>query len=293
MSAPLVTCRIFGQMGNQLFQIATTLAFAWDHGAIAVFPELHKKEDRIAYNRDRIFHRLNTSMPPRPFINGFNEKNAYSPLRIPFKKDLVLCGYFQSWKHFHHHRDQLLTTFAPSEKILDKLHRKYQDLLELPNTVAVHVRTHNKKLHDIKLHPFMGFDYFQNAMDSFPEDAQFVVFSERMGWCKKNFHEKCIFIEGNDGIEDFFLMSMMKHVIIANSSYSWWAAYLNQNPNKIIVAPQSFVDPVPDPRFPAKQNNLFNNEDVYFPDWKLIPVNFSEPYPFDMPDFPTQSVNNG
>ncbi len=295
MNDPFVTCRLFGQMGNQLFQIATTLAYAWDYQAIAVFPELHKSEDRISYNRDRIFFRLDSSMPPRPFLNVFQETNAYSPQRVPFSQDLVLCGYFQSWKHFHHHRDRLLAIFAPSQTVLDKLQRKYQDLLAHPHTVAVHVRTHNKELHEKKLHPFMGFDYFQAAIDSFPPGYQFVVFSERIEWCKKHFprlNKPFIYIEGNDGIEDFFLMSKMKHVIMANSSYSWWAAYLNPNNHKIIVAPQSFVDPVPDPHFPLKQSYLFKNEDVYLSDWKTIPVNFRETYPSDMPNFPTQSVNN-
>ncbi len=290
-----VTCRLFGQMGNQLFQITAALAYAWDHNAIPVFPELHKKEDRISYNRTRIFFRLDSSMPSRPFINVFNEKNAYSPERIPFKKDLVLSGYFQSWKHFHHHRDRILSIFAPSKQVLDKLHRKYQELIEKPNTVAVHFRTHNKELHDKKLHPFVGFDYLRNAMNLFPQDSVFVVFSERMGWCKKNcpiFNKKMVYIEGNDGVEDFFLMSMMKNIIIANSSYSWWAAYIDQNPNKIIVAPKSYVDPIPDPCVPQKLSYLFKNEDVYFPDWKCVPINFNEPYPPDMPGFPTQSVNN-
>lgn len=296
MTRPYVTCRLYGQLGNQLYQIATTLAYGWDHDAIPVFPELHKQNDRISYNRDSIFFRLDSSMPSRPLMNVFNETNAYSPKKVPLKKDLVLNGYFQSWRHFHHRRDQLLSILAPSEKVVEKLQRKYQDLLSHPNTVAVHMRTHNKELHDKKMHPFMGFDYFRNAMNSFPEDSLFVIFSERMGWCKKNvpvFQKNCIYIEGNDHVEDFFLMSMMKHVVIANSSYSWWAAYLNQNPGKIIVAPQSYVDPVPDPKFSSKQALLFKNEDVYFPDWKLCPVNFNEPYPPDMPGFPTQSVNNG
>jgi len=293
---PYVTCRLFGQLGNQLFQIAATLAYSWDYDAIPIFPDLHKEEDRISYNRDRIFFRLNPSMPSRPFINVFNEKNAYSPERIPFKRDLILCGYFQSWKHFHHHRNQILPILAPSEHILDKLHCKYQKLLAQPNTVAVHVRTHNKDLHDKKLGPFMGFDYFRNALKCFSDDSIFVIFSDRIGWCKKNFSifqkNNYMIIEGNDGIEDFFLMSMMRHTIIANSSYSWWAAYINQNPDKIVIAPQSFVDPIPNPSFPLKQFNLFNNDDLYFPEWKCVAVNFNEPYPSDMPDFPTQSVNN-
>ena len=60
---PLVACRIFGQLGNQLYQIAATLAYARDYDAIPIFLELHKQEDRISYNRDRIFFRLDTSKP--------------------------------------------------------------------------------------------------------------------------------------------------------------------------------------------------------------------------------------
>ena len=294
--APFVTCRLFGQLGNQLFQIATTLSYAWDHGCISVFPLLDSPEDGISYNRDRIFFRLDPSLPNRPFLSEYREKKTYTYSQIPFQRDLILSGYFQAWRYFHHHRGPLLSMFEPSPAIVQKLQGKYGDLIAKPNTVAVHVRTWVKSNHEKKLHPFLGFQYYRNALDSFPSSSEFVVFSDRINWCKKNFpqfNKNFTFIEGNDGVEDFFLMTQMKDIIMSNSTYSWWGAYANRNPEKIIVAPQSFVDPRPDPRFQIKDTYLFQNEQVYLPDWKLIAVDFNESYPEDMYcyDACSQSLN--
>lgn len=271
-----VTCRLYGQLGNQLFQIATTLSYAWDYGAIPVFPELHKEEDLISYNRDRIFFRLNASMPPRPFQEVFQESVYYSPERIPFKKDLILNGHFQSWRHFHHHRDKLLDIFAPAKPLQDK----YASLLSRPNLVGVHVRTHSKHLHENGLHPFTGFQYYQEAFALFP-GATFVFFSDRISWCKKAFAgENRIFIEGNDAVEDLFLFSMLPHQIFGNSTYGWWGGYLNQNPHKRVVSPKEW------------KPGGFPTDDFFLPDWTLLPVGFDHPYPEGLERERTTSVNN-
>lgn len=285
-SQPLASCWIMGQLGNQLYQIATTLAYAWDHQALPVFPYLNKQEDRISYNRDRIFFRLDASLPPRPFLHVFEETKYYSSQKIPFHNDQIIVGYFQSWKHFDHHRDQIRSVFAPSRTVLDTIQSKYNDLLAFPNTVAVHVRTQNKRAHELKLHQFFGIEYFEQAMNQFPQDSLFVIFSDRIGWCKKHFpvlKKNIRFIEGNDGVVDLFLMSMMKNNIICNSSFSWWGAYLNQNPNKTVIAPQFFIDPRHDPNFPTK--------DFYLPDWKLLMPNFDLLYPEDISQYHQESVN--
>ncbi len=284
---PYVTCKLtIGQLGNQLFQIAASLAYAWDYNAIPVFPELNATEARLSYNRDRIFFRLDASESPRPFINTYYEPLWYSSDRIPYQPDQMLWGYFHSWKHFDHHRDKILATYAPSDAIKTYLEEKYDYLLECENTVGVHVRTYNIWDPNSKQFPFLGLNYYKQAMDHFPPDTIFVIFSDRIKWCKKHFPElnrQFIFIEDNDGIQDLYLMSMMKHNIIANSTFSWWSAYLNQNQNRMVVAPQYWMHP-DFHAFPPPQPN-----DFYFPEWVVIPTDFSEPYPSDMAHYDEKS----
>ncbi len=280
MTQPFVTCQLFGQMGNQMFQTAATLSYAWDYNAMAVFPELHKTEDRISYNREKLFFRLDSSMPTRPLKHLFQETSYCSSERPPsFCEDLLLSGYFQSWRHFDHHRDKILKIFAPSEEIEKKLQTKYEALLKHPKTVAIHLRTWLKHLHESKRHSFMGFDYYKEAMEHFDPDSLFVVFSDRINWSKhhltKRFPQaRFYFVEGNDGVEDCFLMSQCKHQIISNSTFSWWAAYLNQNPDKIVIAPKHRVCPSIEPHFPVN--------DYYPLSWKKLLTQFNDPYPDDM-----------
>lgn len=277
-----VSCHLEGQLGNQLFTIAATLAYAWDYGATPIFPELHASRYRLSEHRDQIFFRLDTSLPKRPFTKQFWEKIWYSEERIPREtEDLALFGYFHSWKHFHHHREKLLEIFAPHPDTVKRLEEKYGELLKHPETVAVHVRTSMKKAH--KLAPFLGVDYVKDAIQLFPKNAKFVVFSDRINWCKRHLPSlgiDFVFIEGGSAVDDLILMSQMKHQVIANSTFSWWSAYLNQNPRKKIVAPSitSFGAPT---------------EHLYFPEWTVLPIDV-KPYPEDMYDYDalSQSMDN-
>ncbi len=276
---PFVTCEMKGSLGNQIFQVATTLAYAWDHGARPLFPALNQEDFNLSYNRDRFFFRLDTSELPRPIAFVDDQQIWFFYKEIPTAPDLLLIGYFQAWQYFDHHRDRLLEVFAPSESIRSHLHKKYADLIAHPNTVGLHVRTFNLSLHQSKFHPFLGMDYYQKATDLFPDDTLFVVFSDRIQWCKihlPKLKRQFVFIEDNDAVEDLFLMSMMKHQIIANSSFSWWGAYLNTNPNQRVIAPISWMHPsfLPYP--------LFYPNPLYPTHWTMQQSDYDEPYPYDM-----------
>ncbi len=277
---PLVTPKFYGQLGNQLFIIAATLSYAWDYNAKPIFPGLNTEENRTSYNRDRLFFRLDTTLSPRTFRNIFRERFWYSSDRIPFRTDLILDGYFQSWKHFNHHRSNLLSIFDPSSNTLNVLNEKYKKLIASQKTVSIHVRTAGKYNHDQRFHPFLGLKYYQNAINQFPNDSVFVVFSDRINWCKKHFpalERSFIFIEDNDGIEDLFLMSMMRNHIIANSTFSWWGAYLNRNPNQRVIAPEFWGGCPQPPQHPLKE--------LILPEWTILPVPPFEPYPADIYDY--------
>lgn len=282
MNKPMVSCQILGQLGNQLFILSTALSYSWDYDATAIFPELHNTNYRIAYNREKLFFRLDASTPSRPFQKEYWQKYWFVADPIPYcPEDLYLFGYFQSWKHFHRYREKLLSVFAPKDDTVEYLDKKYPELMAHPLTVSVHVRTNCKRTHEFA--PFIGLKFLKEAMVLFPSDAKFVIFSDRINWCKRHFlpsERELVFIEGNDAVEDLILMSRCKHHIIANSTFSWWGAYLNQSPDKRVIAPAftSVGAPI---------------ENYYLPEWTLLPV-VIEPYPEDMYCYDTvsQSLDN-
>lgn len=275
MERPFVTCKIYGQLGNQLFQIAAALGFAWDYGVDAFFPALHNPQWNISYNRERLFFRVDSSFLPRQPLHGFSESCWFSPERIPFKKDLLLDGYFQSWRHFDHHREKILSVFAPPQKTLEKLEGKYGDLLRRKNLVGVHVRTQSKRTHDAGIHPFWGMAYYEKAIEEFGDDSVFVICSDRINWCKKHFSplgREFVFIEGNDGIDDLFLLAKCQDLILGNSSFSWWAAYFHEKGK--VIFPEYW-----------KEEPLHVNpkkEDFFLPSWTLLRPPPKLPYPKDL-----------
>lgn len=276
---PYVTCWLgTGQLGNQLFVVASTLAFAWDHDMDALFPDLNCLCLNIPINKARIFFRLDSSPLPRPIEHTFIHGNNFVKVDIPVIGDQYLWGYYQTWKYFDHHRERIQRMFAPKPEDEIFIKEKYDTLLSHPLTVGLHVRTFNKAWGTTIL-PFVGLDYYKKAMQLFPPETQFVVFSDRINWCRHHFRQlngTFIFIDSKDYIEDFFLMSMLKHNIIGNSTYSWWAAYLNKNPNKIIVAPSDFTN------MPREMSN------PNMPDWHVIEIDLNyaiNHYPEDMKDY--------
>ena len=148
-------------------------------------------------------------------------------------------GYFQSYKYFDKHRDVILKEFTFKDHIISKCRLKISEYI---NPVSIHIRRG-----DYVNHP--GFwkitpEYLQESLHHFDDDSYtFLIFSDDIEWCKQIFPEGVVFMEGNNQFEDLCLMSLCNHNIISNSSYSWWAAYLNQNKNKKVIAPSNWFIP--------------------------------------------------
>ncbi len=237
-----ITCDLIGQLGNVMFEVAAATAFALDNNLEVYIPHLKNyHKDRGYYSQ--FFYRVNTSEIPSNEDMIFHEDMSayyYNPIKYEPNKNIHIRGFFQSEKFFSKHQDHIKNLFKPKDEITKEIYNKYGDILKNNTTVAVHVRTFMPDRADPQI-TINRLKYFVIAMEYFPDHFLFLVFSDDMHWTKNNFpktRKNVIFIENNPYYIDFYLMSFCHHQIVSpNSTFSWWAAWLNNNPNKIVIAP--------------------------------------------------------
>lgn len=151
------------------------------------------------------------------------------------KRGLIPDWYLQDPKYFHGYRDEIKQLFGEGIGYLEQ--------------VGIHIRRGANPVNPAEPkyseNPFYvnlcDTDYYERAMEKFPDD-DFLVFSDDPDWCKEKFkdNKRVQVMEKGDEIEDFNLLASCKDQIIANSSFSWWAAYLNPNPSKRVIAPKQW-----------------------------------------------------
>ena len=262
----MIAAETMGRLGNQMFIVAAAHSLALDNNDTAVFPKRvisvtppTQKETLIHRNTvlRKIQHTDNFS-----FIEHiYHEKPDQSYDKIEYKNNLFLKGYFQSENYFKHNKKEIVELFSPISQI-DKLFKeKHKDLINKKDVVSVHVRR-GDYLKFSDYHANIGSDYYLKAIKQFPSNCTFVFFSDDIEWCKQTFKNKnCIFIEKQDDVLDLYLMSKISNNIIANSSFSWWAAWLNTNENKSIIAPKVWFGP---------KNAHLSRKDLTPEEWFLI-----------------------
>lgn len=160
-------------------------------------------------------------------------------------------GYWQSEKYFHDETSQIKNDFTFANS-LDIHNREIANKIQLTNSVSMHIRrgdyVQNAKVAEV--HGMSSLDYYTSAIEYFAQHAaspHFFIFSDDINWVRSNLHLDYAhdFIEhnrGSDSYNDMRLMSYCKHNIIANSSFSWWAAWLNSNEEKIVIAPNKWFN---------------------------------------------------
>ncbi len=170
---------------------------------------------------------------------------------LKLQDNVYLDGYWQSEKYFLDIENIIRKEFS----VVKPLTSTSQDLAErIKNceSVSLHVRR-GDYVSDPKtnsMHGVCGVDYYRNAIDLIREKIEtpcFFIFSDDSEWACFNIKPNAptIYVRHNDysrDYEDIFLMSMCKHHIIANSSFSWWGAWLNENPEKIVIAPKKWFN---------------------------------------------------
>lgn len=240
---------LIGQLGNQMFVIAAATSLALEHNAEAVFPDLVNApshlDKSIPHNYEMMFSKLNTKKPKKKLQYSYYEP-FFHYKQIPYRRNMQIFGYFQSEKYFIKHKNEIINLFSPSKEIKEYLYSNYSDIIDHPNSVAIHFRSYMKEDPNGNYYIVQDKNYYEKAMDLFSDDCVFIVFTNAIEECKKLFADipkQVRFIEGEDYIYDFYLMSLCKHNIISNSTYSWWAAYINKNPQKKVIAPMPWFNP--------------------------------------------------
>lgn len=193
---------------------------------------------------------LGTSLNANPSTLVKEVDHIFHPEILRRTGDLYLRGFWQTEKYFDTIRGILLQDFKFSRRISPKS-KQLRLKIEENNSISIHVRRGDYVSNPItnKYHGTCSPTYYQKASSLIAKkvvDPIFYVFSDDPGWCKKNIKlaGKTIFVTHNRGKkswEDMFLMSKCKHNIIANSSFSWWGAWLNSNPDKIVIAPKNWI----------------------------------------------------
>tara|TARA_R100001163_G_scaffold65613_1_gene63531 strand:- start:2941 stop:3720 length:780 start_codon:yes stop_codon:yes gene_type:complete len=239
---PVVTANIIGPspgmagIGNQLYQIAAVLSYAEDYGHTPIFPCL--KRSGYGDYISNFLTKLNVDDYQGP-ISFYREPSfKYTPIPQVAESLCIDSSYLQSEKYFAHNRDLILSTIKLSKGDESYLREKYKDL---DSTTAMHIRRGDYLQYSDRHTNLTDTDYYKKALD-YLKPEKVLIFTDDPAWAKDNFSEYTVVEETQDYLE-IFLMSYCRDNIIANSTFSWWGAWLNDNPTKKVVAPKDWFGP--------------------------------------------------
>jgi len=254
----MITCNLKGGLGNQLFQIFAIIAYSLKHNKPFkfIYTELVPSvTPRHSYWESFLKSLKAFTIKEYPYTNTKIIRYSdmeYRELPVSSSENTIFDGYFQSYKYFEERENDIFRLIRLEKQKAECLTRHNMDL---NNTISMHFRLGDYKyLSDF--HPIMGHDYYKNALTHILSSCQ-VQKWKVMYFCEEednyyvqsviNFLEEVFplltFEKVSDQIVDWeqiLLMSGCTHNIIANSSFSWFAAYFNSNKDKIVCYPNTW-----------------------------------------------------
>lgn len=286
----MIVVRIIGGLGNQMFQYAAGRALA---AKFNVPLKLDLRWMARYRHREYLLDRFNLSAekitladrmkftwfpfrrnPPFLFMKTIRRVNhliymepslTFNPTFFSLEPDCFLFGYFQSYRYFEGCEDLIRHDF--SREMDPSIYEKaWVEKVAEPDSIAIQFRR-GDFVTDPAANRSIGtcsIDYYEKAVSQIrkkKKDAPLIVFSDNIDWCKANVRfDNTIFIErkGGSPVDDMLLAARCNHIIMANSSFSWWCAWLNRHPDKIVIAPKQWFR---DEALNAQTGDLFP------PDW--------------------------
>lgn len=301
----MISCKLSGGLGNQLFQIFTTISYAFNNNKPFVFLNNYQLGTGANGSTIRYTYWDHFLSGLKPFLKNMDQIPQFSVVReegfgysdLPpalTNTNIVLVGHFQSPLYFSKHKEMICRLIRLGEKQEALKKRiKTMDLdfemgLCLDNAVSIHFRLGDYKNYPDK-HPILSVSYYINAIQFMMDnnavslDTHFLYFCEEddlaevtltMAEIQNTFPQlrfQRATTNGGKGAkgdkisdladwEEMLLMSLCSHNIIANSTFSWWSAYLNNHPKKIVCCPETWFGPQMD----------CSMADFFPEDWKRI-----------------------
>lgn len=266
-----------GRLANQIFQHATLISVGVKKGYIVKLPgynEVPKPDGCYDFaNRKWLTYKLDlyncfdlkTEKCSEEEANGlknrFNEAGfSFDPNVFNVSDSTSIEGYYQSYKYFDDVRQDVLNEF----KFKPQIAKEAEDVLKpISNREVVSIHIRRQDYVGSTTLGLVGLEYFSQALEKFTDnDYNFLIVSDDIKWCKETFEleENVFFSDGHSHYVDLCILSKCQHNIICNSTFSWYGAWANQNPNKRIIAPSQWFRPGVD----------FNTKDLYPPEWIVI-----------------------
>jgi len=208
-----------------------------------------RKPDRYYYFRERQFH--------------------YDPYFERVRGNVVLVGHWNSERYFAGSREAVVAALQLKPELERQLDPALCARVASGNSVALHVRRGDyvQEAKVAQVHGFIGLDYYRDAVAALRArvaNPVFYLFSDDKEWVREHFSwlENHVIIDVDNryrDYEDLALMARCRHNIIANSTFSWWSAYLNRNPDKCVIAPRQWF-----------RDRKKNTRDLYVKDWTIV-----------------------
>ena len=277
----MIIVKLIGGLGNQMFQYAAAKRLAEKHSTIVKLDisafekyKLHRyslhcfqaseylatqaEVAEIKGKSKRILNQISIKLRSKfdfkePKMCGLITENYFhfNPEILNTQNNVFLDGYWQSEKYFSDITDILRREFVVKYQ-QEVQSQKFADLIQNTNSVSLHVRRADYIQNTLtnKIHGTCDQNYYNRCVGYLANQTtkpHFFVFSDEPQWAKDNlrFDHPVTIVDCNDAsrnYEDLRLMSMCKHNIIANSSFSWWGGWLNTNPYKLVIAPKKWFN---------------------------------------------------
>jgi hypothetical protein len=204
----------------------------------------------------------------------YSHSIGYDPHALDVKTEAYYIGYFQSYKYYIGYESYVRNLFKFDDNSFDKINTKLIQNICDCNSVSVHIRRGDYITNPAiqAVHETCGKNYYSACieyMKQYIENPVFYFFSDDQEWVKHTFNNleiQSVFVQNNIGKnnwKDMYLMSKCKHNIIANSSFSWWGAWLNSSPHKHVIAPTKW--------FKDEESNYII-ADLIPAEWTLMPI---------------------